>query len=200
MSQQSIVDIVSQFVINFIQNNLPKWAVYHTLDHTIETVETSVEIGLYYKLSKEQMEILSIAGWFHDTGYIYGPQNHEEKSVEIATNFLNQNDYPTESLSKVINCIMATKITSSPENLLEFIIRDADLVSLGRSDYFKTNNLLKQEFEMRDHTTIKEIDWLIRSEKFLSSHSYFTNYAKLNFYPQLQLNLEKIQKRLHQDF
>jgi len=200
MSQQSIVDIVSQFVINFIQNNLPKWAVYHTLDHTIETVETSVEIGLYYKLSKEQMEILSIAGWFHDTGYIYGPQNHEEKSVEIATNFLNQNDYPTESLSKVINCIMATKITSSPENLLEFIIRDADLVSLGRSDYFKTNNLLKQEFEMRDHTTIKEIDWLIRSEKFLSSHSYFTNYAKLNFYPQLQLNLEKIQKRLHQNF
>ena len=151
MSQKSIVDIVSQFVINFIQNNLPKWAVYHTLDHTIETVETSVEIGLYYKLSKEQMEILSIAGWFHDTGYIYGPQNHEEKSVEIANNFLNQNDYPTESLSKVINCIMATKITSSPENLLEFIIRDADLVSLGRSDYFKTNNLLKQEFEMRDN-------------------------------------------------
>ena len=199
MPQKSIVDNVSQFVINYIQNNLPKWAVYHTLEHTIETVETSVEIGLYYKLPKEQMEILSIAGWFHDTGYIYGPQNHEEKSIEIANKFLSKNNYPKESLLKIIACIMATKITSTPESLLEFIMRDADLVSLGRSDYFRTNNLLKQEFEMRDNTTIKENDWLIRSEKFLSSHSYFTDYAKLNFYPQLQLNLEEIQRRLHQN-
>ena len=199
MSLKSIEYIASQFVIKFIQNNLPKWAVYHTLEHTIETVETSAEIGFYYNLPKEQMEILSIAGWFHDTGYVYGSENHEEKSVEIATDFLKRYYYPAKSISMVINCILATKITSHPGNLLECIIRDADLVSLGKSDYFKTNNLLKQEIEMRDNTTIKEIDWLMRSEKFLSSHSYFTDYAKLNFYPQLQLNLEKIQKRLNQD-
>ena len=47
--------------------------------------------------------------------------------------------------------------------------------------------------------TIKEIDWLIRSEKFLSSHYYFTDYAKINFDPQLQLNLEEIHRRLNQN-
>lgn len=196
MSQKSTVNNTSQFVTSLMEKKLPKWAVYHTLKHTIETVETSAEISLHYKLSKEEMEIISIAGWFHDTGYIYGPQNHEDKSIEIATNYLKQTDYPTESLSKIITCIMATKITSTPGGLLEFIIRDADLVSLGRSDYFKTNNLLKQEFEMRENKTIKEIDWLVRSEKFLSSHTYYTDYAKFKFYPLLQLNLEEIRRRL----
>lgn len=185
------------FVKQLLREKLPDWAIYHSLDHTLETVQTARDFGLHYKLSEQEIEILSIAGYFHDTGYIYGADNHEERSIEIAEGFLNSENYPEDSFHKVAECIRSTKLTSVPESLLEFIICDADLVSLGKPDYLKTNDLLKKEFEMRQKITIGELEWLKRSKKFLESHSYHTEYARFRFNFQLELNLNELKKRLN---
>jgi len=182
-------------VSQYFKEKLPEWAVYHNLQHTIETVNACLEIGKGSNLTEDDLEILHIAAWFHDTGYMFTPEGHEEKSAEIAMNFLKENDYPSSKMEKIKDCIIATKITNVPQNYMEFIIRDSDLISLGRDDYIKMNNLLKLEIELRENKKISEFAWLRRSIHFLSSHNFLTEYAKLNYYPKLKKNLVILQKQ-----
>jgi len=193
MSQEkkkdSILENTSTFVNQLFEEKLPSWAVYHDLPHTIETVDGCVEIGKGSGITNEDLEILCIAAWFHDTGYMFNVEEHEEKSSEIALKFLNKNSYPLDRINRVSDCIIATKISITPQNLLESIICDADLISLGRPDYFEKNDLLKLEIERRENKKINELAWLKRSLNFLSSHNYFTEYARLNLGSQLKSNL-----------
>ena len=193
---KTIIEKSAKYVSQFFEKKLPEWAVYHNLHHTIETVNGCLEIGEGSNLIEDDLEIVCIAAWFHDIGYIFKTEGHEEKSVEICMNFLKSNDYPINKISKVTNCILATKLVNHPKNFLEFIICDADLISLGRKDYFKKNDLLKLEVEMRSGKKISDEQWLRRSAKFLSSHSYYTEYGKLNFNLQLKENFLTLQKQI----
>jgi predicted metal-dependent HD superfamily phosphohydrolase len=194
--EKTILDKSSKFVSQFFEEKLPEWAVYHNLQHTIETVNGCLEIGKGSNLTEDDLEVVCIAAWFHDIGYIFNAEGHEEKSAEISLKFLRSNDYPNINISKVTDCILATKIINHPKNLLEFIICDSDLISLGRTDYFEKNDLLKLEIEMRSGKKISDEQWLRRSAKFLSSHNYYTEYAKLNFSLQLRENLLTLQKQI----
>jgi len=197
MSEEKIIlDKSSKFVSQIVEKKLPKWAVYHNLQHTVETVNGCLEIGKGSNLIEDDLEIVCIAAWFHDIGYIFNAEGHEEKSVEISTKFLKANDYPINKINKVTNCILATKLINHPKNFLESIICDADLISLGRKDYFEKNELLKLEIEMRSGKKITDEHWLRRSSKFLSSHSYYTEYAKLKFNLQLKENFLTLQKQI----
>ena len=194
--KNTILDKSSKYVSQFFEKKLPEWAVYHNLQHTIETVNGCLEIGKGSNLKEDDLEIVCIAAWFHDIGYIFKTEGHEEKSAEISLNFLKSNDYPPNKISKVTNCILATKIINHPKNLLESIICDSDLISLGRTAYFEKNDLLKLEIEMRSSKKISDEQWLRRSAKFLSSHKYYTEYAKLNFNLQLRENFLTLQKQI----
>jgi predicted metal-dependent HD superfamily phosphohydrolase len=197
--EETIQVKAEKFVTQYFNEKLPPWAVYHNLQHTIETVNACLEIGKGSNLNEDNLEILCIAAWFHDTGYMFKSVGHEEKSVEIAMSFLKENKYSSSKIERIRDCIIATKITNVPQNYMEFIIRDSDLISLGRDDYFRMNNLLKLEIEMRENKKINEFAWLRRSIHFLSTHIFLTEYAKLNFYPQLKKNLITLQKQI-EDF
>lgn len=184
------------YVTQLFKEKLPSWAVYHNLSHTIETVNGCTEIGKGSGLPENDLEILCIAAWFHDTGYIFKIEEHEEKSSEIALKYLKENDYPIEKINKILECIMATKTSILPKNLLEFIICDSDLITLGKPDYFKRNELLKLEIELRENKSINEYAWLKRSLNFLSSHNFYTDYARLNYSQQLEKNLLMLRNKI----
>ena len=197
-NRNSVLENTISFVTQLFNEKIPTWAVYHNLNHTIETVDACLEIGGGSGLAEDDLVILCIAAWFHDTGYLFKVEGHEEKSSEIALKFLTEIDYPADKIDKVMNCIMATKLSTQPENLVEYIICDSDLITLGRADYFEKNDLLKLEIEMRESKKIGELAWLKRSLHFLFSHNYFTEYAKLNFTKQLEKNLQRLQKKINE--
>jgi len=194
--KKSIIDKSSNYVTQFFEKNLPDWAVYHNLQHTIETVEGCLEIGKESNLKEGELEIVCIAAWFHDIGYISKVEGHEEKSVESSLKFLQSNGYPSNKINKVTNCILDTRIATIPKDLPGFVICDADLISLGRKDYFEKNDLLKLEIEMRTGKKINNEQWLRRSAKFLSSHNFYSEYSKINFGPQLKENIITLQKQI----
>lgn len=195
-SDKNLRENISKYVTEFFKENLPAWAVYHDLSHTLDTVKACKDIGRGSGLSEEDLEILYIAAWFHDTGYVYQADGHEEKSSNIASEFLNSKKYPKEKINKVIGCIMATKISSHPNNLVDSIICDADLISLGRADYFEKNNLLKSEIEQRENKAISELRWLKRSLNFLLSHKYYSEYARKNYGEQLNANIQTLKAKI----
>ena len=119
---------------------------YHNLQHTKYVVSKVNEIAGHYQLMEEEMLVVFIAAWFHDTGYLVGPaENHEERSVELMETFLAQHKLSKETIKNIAACIMATKAPRAPENLLQQIICDADTYNLGSKDFKDSNKAVFKE-------------------------------------------------------
>jgi HD superfamily phosphodiesterase len=101
--KETILESSSRYVTGLFNEQQPVWAVYHDLLHTIETFNGCLEIGGGSGISEEDLEIICISAWFHDTGYLFTVEEHEERSSEIALNFLEKNGYPGHKINKVIN-------------------------------------------------------------------------------------------------
>ena len=70
---------VKSFVFDLFKNKLPSQVVYHNFEHTSKVVEAVNEIAIGENISKDDLEVLLLAAWFHDTGFTQGYDNHEEK-------------------------------------------------------------------------------------------------------------------------
>ncbi|MBU1099268.1 MAG: HD domain-containing protein [Bacteroidetes bacterium] len=196
MNKEKLFEDISFYVETLFKEESPRENVYHDLTHTYEVVEAVKKIGLASDLSEDEIEIVSIAAWFHDTGYVVKGDGHESISAENARYFLKNNQYPQDKIEKVADCIMATKIPHTPKNLLEEVICDADLHHLGRKSFFERNELFRVEFELKSHESLTEIDWLNKNISFFFKHKFFTEYARNKYEEQKHLNLMKLQKKL----
>ena len=67
-------------------------------------------------LPKDDLEILLLAAWFHDTGMVNAYDHHEEKSIEIFKMFIKEDNLPPVKIEKVIQIIKATKVSSTAGN------------------------------------------------------------------------------------
>ena len=147
-------------------------SLYHNYNHTHEVVEQAEEIARGMKLSSSDTEVVMIAAWFHDTGYLHSPKDHEERSADIASEFLHEQKYPEEKIEKVIGCIRATKVPQQPHNVLEQVMCDADLLHLGKKDCIEKGEMLRMEIESTIGEVISERDWIKRSMEFFSQHHF----------------------------
>lgn len=195
-NSKAIIEKTKKYVADIFETSLPNWAVYHNLQHTIDTVKGCKKIASGSKCSSAELEILIIAAWFHDTGYLESPKDHEKISAAICKSFLIKNKYAPENIESIIKCIIATKLNHNPQNMLEAIICDADLISLGQKKYHELNDLLKLEIELRENKKIDDFAWLKRSLKFLQSHKFHTGYAQVHFNSQLEKNVQDIQEQI----
>jgi len=191
-----IVKKTSEYVNRLMREKLPSWMVYHNPNHTAETVEASVEIGEASKLTKSDLEIVVLAAWLHDIGYIETYEGHELKGAEMARQFLQENGYPAEGIDKVMQCILATDPSKRPGNLLEQVLCDADTANLGKKKFFEKNSLLRLETESRTRVAFSDQDWLRKSIEFVAAHDFRTKYARTEFGKRRAKNLEILDDRL----
>jgi predicted metal-dependent HD superfamily phosphohydrolase len=196
------------FVVNLFKNKLPKLYNYHNLEHTKGVVNATKKIIKSYNLADSEQEMLLIAAWFHDTGYIEGSFNHEDKSISLATQFLSENAIDKEFIASVASIIEATKFHVLPVNDLQKIMKDADYYHFGSKDYFQTCTLLRKEWEEIDGKFYSDLEWMEGNlNMFTDCHQYYTPYAIENWQPQKEknialilneindLNMEKISKK-----
>ncbi len=186
----------SEFVRNLLQSNLPEGCVYHDIEHTLNVVESAKLIGEHNKLSDDDMEVLLLASWFHDTGIVKLYIGHEEKSVEIFRDFIGKDHLPEEKIEKVIQLIRVTKIPHNPQNLLEKIICDADLSHIGKKGFQHRAKLLRQEWEKMLGKKYSDTEWLNSNIDFLTKNKFKTDYANTIFEEHRRLNIEKLKKKL----
>jgi adenylate cyclase len=156
----------------FLLKELPLYYTYHSIEHFRDVVKQVERIAKKEKIDKAGILDIKLAAWLHDVGYIWGPLDHEEKSVEYAKVILNEMKFPKSKISLITGMIMATKMPQSPKNHFEQIICDADLDYLGRNDFEDISSNLLKELEINQKIT--NFNWLKIQEKFLKSHSYFT--------------------------
>ena len=183
------------FVFDLLKNELDQTYLYHNYKHTERVLKSTREIIENTELSKEEALILEIAALFHDTGYIEGSENHEEKSVEIATKFLKDQDVEQDFIDSVGECIMETKFKEEPTTKLGKIIRDADASHFGKKYFSEASEFLRKELELRHFKTYSPTEWRNENIKVLAKkHQFYTDYALKNWQSEKDKNLSKLFK------
>lgn len=190
-----IVKKASDFIFELFKKKLSKEYVYHNFSHAEDIAKASQKIGKKSGLNNDELEIVTVAALFHDTGYIEGGDNHEARSIDIATEFLRSKNYPEDKIEKVVSCIQATKMPQLPQDILGEVICDADLSHLGSNDFKEKSALLRLEWEKTDNRIYNELEWLEINLNMLTSHSYFTKFAHKELEGLKTDNLLKLRKR-----
>lgn len=187
---------IKKIILKELKENLPEHLSYHSVMHVKDVINAVEEIALAENVGGEDLMLLKTAALFHDSGFLQGAKDHEEKSCEIAQKYLLDYGYNQPQIDKIKGMIMATKIPQSPNNKLEEILADADLDYLGRDDFFKIGDKLFDELTMFGIVN-SERDWNLLQEKFLESHHFFTKTAINNRNQKKQENLEIIKSKLN---
>jgi len=171
--QEKVIIYVSELFKQYSDSDL----FYHNFIHTLNVVDRTTEILENVDLSVQDRSIVIIAAWFHDTGHLFSmSQGHEQKSVEIMTDFLSQESCSQAIINEVASCIMATRMPNNPTNLKQEILCDADTYHLGTDDFLTTDKLIKLELEHREGLSVD--NWDVKTLAFLTSHSFYTSYCK----------------------
>ncbi|MGB3016401.1 MAG: Pycsar system effector family protein [Ignavibacteria bacterium] len=191
----NITELASDFVFDLLKTKLPSLHVYHNFTHTAEVVDSIKKIGSKSGLSEDELEPVILAGWFHDTGFTVSADNHEDKGIEIARDFLKANQYPENKIEVVLSCISSTRYPQAPQNLFEEIICDADLYHLGTKEFSDKSDLLRVEWEKTCNKQYTDLEWLRINIDFLTTHKFFTKYAKKAYDEKKAEALVKLQKR-----
>jgi predicted metal-dependent HD superfamily phosphohydrolase len=186
------------YALSILKERTPINNRYHSVAHTQDVVHSSIEIGIGERLTPDEMEIVQIAAWFHDLGYIDKSEDHEEISAMYASNFLSEENYLPERIERVIGCILATKVPQKPNNRLEQVICDSDLNHIGRKIFFERNDIFRIEFENHLGRKLTEYEWITKTIDFITRHHFFTEYAIKNFSEQKKENLKILQEQLDQ--
>ncbi|WP_293313404.1 Pycsar system effector family protein [Pedobacter sp. UBA5917] len=196
MNYKQLQEDVKAHVGEYFHTHNDPRLVYHNFEHTQEVVNAAQQIANHYQLNEQDFFTVTVAAYFHDTGYFEDALNHEAKGAELADEFLTSHKVNQEVRDSVKSAILATKIPQQPKNEIDKIICDADLFHLGLADFRAKGKLMHKENELIYKKDISKLEWRKKDIQFMESHHYHTDYANLLLSDQKQKNIDKLKSKL----
>lgn len=185
------------YIFNLFKDKLSSEYIYHDYLHTLRVVTAINELIIGEHILEPNATHLRLAAWFHDAGYINGPENHEERSCEIFKDFIKENASENVNIDQVCSLILATKCSHFPTNLLEMCMKDADFYHFTLDNYSELGDLLKNEIETTCTKQLTDIDWCTENLTVLTKNQYyFTDYAKSYWQLKKEKNIFKLRENL----
>ena len=176
MSLEVYYKKAGEFVFPLLENIHSKFC-YHNIKHTRDDVLKGVEsLAKSENVNHNDFFLLLTAALFHDVGYLKTNFEHEAAGINLAVEKLPEFGFSTSQIEVISGIIMATKMPQNPKNILEQIMCDADLGSLGRNDCFILGLKVREELNNFDNN-ISLKAWFEIQLKLLETHSYFTKSA-----------------------
>ena len=167
----------SAYALERLERELAPDLSYHSLAHTRDDVLPAAECLAHRAgIAGEHMLLLRTAACYHDIGFVIQRSDHERASICIASAVLPQFGYSPTQLAIISGMIRATHLPQTPQTFLEQIMADADLDSLGRTDFFQRSLDLRNELAASG-STFSLSAWYQRQLQFLGQHRYFTPMA-----------------------
>lgn len=186
----TLAEKAENFVQDLFRKKLPNTFIYHNFKHTQRVVKSTKELIENSQITVKQEEPLILAAWLHDTGYTETYAGHEEKSVEIAEGWLEDQNADRELINEVSRIILASRMQAEPKDLPEKIIKDADTSHLAKDYFEETSEFLRQELKLQKIKNYDHQEWIEKNiELFTELHQYYTPYARENWREQKDKNL-----------
>lgn len=190
----ALTALAEEHVRAFYKKHIDDTYLYHNFQHVLDVVEAVRRLGYLHQLPKEELELLELAAWFHDTGFSEGPKDHEKRSAHHAALFLEKHTYHAGQIGKVESLILATHPNHEPTDLLEGLIRDADLSHLGSELYWDRSSRVRQELLMTRNNFMPEDEWVQFELDFMLGHHYYTEVARQLYDSTKQKNIKQLRK------
>lgn len=198
--EAQILKVTEEYVSSLYDEQQTECLYFHNLGHTKQVVKRVNEIAAHYQLNNRDLQVLLIAAWFHDTGYLFvSPHLHEEKSVELMRAFAAKIDLDAVDVEEIAGCIMATKIPCMPATALQKIMCDADTYHLGTKDFNKYNKTIRKEFSCTAGKSFDPAGFNDNALKFLQEHGFHTDYCRQLLNEQKMTNMKKLSKKIRTD-
>lgn len=199
MDNDKIYKEIEDYVTGLFDEHCTEQQAYHNLKHTKYVVKRAKQIGAHYELSEGQTLTVFMAAWFHDVGYLFGTaKDHEERGAEKMQEFASDHKIPEIITADAYNCILATRGSVKPTNLMEEIVVDADTYNLGTKKFKKTNKQVYKEILATKGSIDKE-SFYTHAYNFLQNHKYYTKYADELLSSYKEKNMKKIKSDLDKD-
>jgi predicted metal-dependent HD superfamily phosphohydrolase len=179
-----------------LTQDLDERYVYHTLAHTEQVVEASTQIGQAAHLTQEEIDLIRLAAWFHDLGYLNRYIGHEEESRLIAMRFLKAHGAEERLIHAVDELIDSTRMDQEPRNALEEVLKDADLYNLATPEALENSQKIRQEWAAFCDREFSDEDWDAFNYQFFKDHEYFTHHGREQLEPLKQENLRRLKKAI----
>lgn len=168
-----------KYILQMLEDELSPDLTYHGLHHTLDVMESAMEIADFENLGPIDICLLRVGVALHDAGFVYTYRHHEKIACEMAKEILPGFDFTEEHISIICGLILATRIPQHPQTKLEQVMCDADLDYLGRNDAAEIANTLFEELKVRGEA-IDEMKWNDIQVEFLQAHRYHTVFSKQN--------------------
>lgn len=175
-----ITNLIEQsrlFVTSLLTKNLSDCFCYHNLRHTQEVVKYARFLCEKENMDQKNRQLIELAAWFHDTGFVEDYANHERESAKIATDFLEKTFLKNTDIELINDFILATKLYSEKKNQGCKILSDADCFHFGLSNFTARSICLKRERELISQVSLSLKQFLAGSIMFLDQHEFFTDYG-----------------------
>ncbi|MNP96867.1 HD domain protein [compost metagenome] len=193
----NLIEQAEDFVSKLLKDKLSDSYTYHNFNHTRDVVGAVEKLAKSENLNASDTEMLLIAAWFHDTGYVKGCTNHEDSSIVIANRFLKEIGKPEDYMETVASLIKATTYNYEPKTLFEKIIKDADFIHLSSDAYMSTCGALRREWQEVERKWFTDSDWVKENLDFLTHrHRFYTEYALKNWEPLKEKNIKYLQEKI----
>lgn len=193
MQKELISDIKSY--VNYLMIPLEN-LYYHQYEHALSVMQRAIYLATMEWCNNEEIELLVIASLFHDTGFVIQYDNNEVFWAKIAQNYLKTMLYPEEKIKIIQKIILATQPWQEPKNLLEKIIKDADMDNLWTEDFFSSWEKLKHERETMKKIKINDPDWRHASLNIIEWHKFYTWTQVQERNAVLLRNTQRLKKEL----
>jgi uncharacterized protein len=171
-------EAAKKFILNKLERELDPRLTYHSINHTLDVLESAVRLAEMEQLPEKEILLLKTACIFHDSGMLVTYRGHEDASMEICRETLPAFNYNEEETKIICRMILTTKLPQCASQHLDKILCDADLDYLGRPDFFMIAHRLKYEWDILDIHRTTLMEWYQIQKEFLSIHKYFTASAK----------------------
>lgn len=167
-----------------ILDNLPKYLKYHIKQHTEDVLHEAILFGIIDGLSEYDLERLSVAVAWHDTGYLISQYDNEEEAVRLFDDYINESGLVLEYVDDVKSMIMDTKIVTTekgPEIILSnkasAYLLDADVSNFGRIDFNEKKDLFEQELKINLNDKDAKREFLKFTLVLMKNHKWHTKAA-----------------------
>lgn len=180
MDYTNLLEQADLFVVYSYHESHNPQLCFHTIDRVRDIVHAVTNLSEQYTLTAEDKFVVKCAAYFQDIGYLFeGVKGTRQKSISVARCFLQEHLVTESVIKKVEMCILATRPSKKPENLLEELVVDAVSFHLGSKSFVDLNQRMYLEVNYRKNQVIDERIWYALTLIFLRNHTYFTKEARL---------------------
>lgn len=172
--------------------------LYHNLCHTRWVVKWVSFLGEREQLNATEMELLELAAWMHDVGYLFDYRDHENCGANVAIEWMSEAGYATAQVQLVADAILSTQLDEQPNNLIECILNDADFSHFGAGGFVELSFKLRDEIGRKTQAKIDRREWMHQTIALMEAHCYHTGTARKSLALGKELNINLLSEKLSQ--